>query len=87
MAAEIAKLDPADARNLGTFMSENRGKLEAFRPVLERAFESPLDLVKWDMIRAIPKLRPWATVDRTSRATSATRGCGSPSPSRRNTWG
>jgi phytoene desaturase len=64
MAAEIAKLDPADARNLGTFMSENRGKLQAFRPVLERAFESPLDLVKWDMIRAIPKLRPWATVDR-----------------------
>jgi phytoene desaturase len=64
MAEEVAKLDPADARNLRAFMTENRAKLDAFRPVLERAFEGPLDMVKADMLRAIPMLRPWSTVDR-----------------------
>lgn len=64
MEAEIAKLDPSDARGLRAFMEENRAKLDVFRPVLERAFEGPLDMVKWDMIRAIPLLRPWSTVDR-----------------------
>jgi phytoene desaturase len=64
MAREIAKLDPGDGRNLRAFMMENRAKLEIFRPVLERAFEGPLDMVKWDMLRAIPLLRPWSTVDR-----------------------
>jgi phytoene desaturase len=64
MAAEVAKLDPGDAKNLRAFMRENRAKLDVFRPVLERAFESPLDMVKWDMIRALPLLRPWSTVDR-----------------------
>ncbi|MGG5817628.1 phytoene desaturase family protein [Falsiroseomonas sp. HW251] len=64
MEAELAKFAPGDAKGLRTFMAENRAKLEVFRPVLERAFEGPLDMVKWDMIRALPKLRPWSTVDK-----------------------
>jgi phytoene desaturase len=64
MEAELAKFAPGDARGLRPFMAENRAKLEVFRPVLERAFEGPLDMVKWDMIRALPLLRPWSTVDR-----------------------
>ncbi|MGG5809889.1 phytoene desaturase family protein [Falsiroseomonas sp. CW058] len=64
MEAEIAKLNAADARGLRPFMAENRAKLDIFRPVLERAFETPQDMARWDMIRAIPLLRPWSTVDR-----------------------
>ena len=64
MEAELSKFAPDDAKGLRSFMSENRSKLGAFRPVLERAFESPVDMVKWDMIRALPLLRPWSTVDR-----------------------
>jgi phytoene desaturase len=64
MEAELAKFAPADAKGLRPFMAENRAKLAVFRPVLERAFETPLDMVKWDMIRALPLLRPWSTVDR-----------------------
>jgi phytoene desaturase len=63
MEAELAKFAPDDAKGLRPFIAENRAKLEAFRPVLERAFEGPLDMVKWDMISALPLLRPWATVD------------------------
>lgn len=64
MEAELARFAPADARGLRPFMAENRAKLGAFRPVLERAFEGPLDMVKWDMIKALPLLKPWSTVDR-----------------------
>ncbi|WP_270933756.1 phytoene desaturase family protein [Falsiroseomonas oryzae] len=64
MQAELAKFAPGDAKGLRPFMAENRAKLDVFRPVLERAFEGPLDMVKWDMIRALPLLRPWSTVDR-----------------------
>jgi phytoene desaturase len=64
MEAELAKFAPGDAKGLRGFMAENRAKLDVFRPVLERAFESPLDMVKWDMIKALPLLRPWSTVDR-----------------------
>ncbi len=64
MEAEVAKLNPHDSRGLRSFMEENRAKLAVFRPVLERAFEQPVDMVRWDMIRALPLLRPWSTVDK-----------------------
>lgn len=64
MEAELAKFAPGDAKGLRPFMAENRAKLDVFRPVLERPFVGPLDMVKWDMIRALPLLRPWSTVDR-----------------------
>lgn len=63
MAAEIAKLDPADAARLRDFMLQNRGKLEAFRPVLERGFSSAADLFGLDMLKALPHLRPHLSVD------------------------
>ncbi|WP_237216905.1 phytoene desaturase family protein [Falsiroseomonas oryziterrae] len=64
MEAELARFSPGDAKGLRPFMAENRAKLDVFRPVLERPFVGPLDMVKWDMIRALPLLRPWSTVDR-----------------------
>ncbi len=64
MEAELAKFSPGDAKGLRTYILENRAKLELFRPVLERAFETPRDLARADMIKALPMLRPWSTVDR-----------------------
>ena len=63
MEAEIARLSPGDARGLRPFFAENRRKLEAFRPVLERAFCSPADVVGVDMLRSLRLLRPHRTVD------------------------
>ncbi len=61
---EIAQLAPADARNVRRFLEDNRAKLQAFRPVLEQAFSSPADLVSPAMLAALPKLRPFSSVDR-----------------------
>jgi phytoene desaturase len=60
---EIARLAPADARNVRRFLDDNRAKLEAFRPVLEQAFSSPADLISPAMLAALPKLRPFSSVD------------------------
>ncbi len=61
---EIARIAPADAGNVRRFLEDNRAKLEAFRPVLEQGFSSPADLVSPAMLAALPKLRPFSTVDR-----------------------
>lgn len=60
---EIARLAPDDARNVRRFLDDNRAKLEAFKPVLEQAFSSPADLVSPAMLAALPKLRPFSSVD------------------------
>jgi phytoene desaturase len=64
---EIGRLAPADARNVRRFLADNRTKLESFRPVLEQAFSSPADLVSPAMLAALPKLRPFSSVDRDLR--------------------
>ncbi len=63
MEAEIARLCPADARGLRPFLAENRAKLEAFRPVLERAFCAPSDVFGLDMLRSLKLMRPHRSVD------------------------
>lgn len=63
LAAEIAKVAPADAQNVPRFMEENRKKLELFRPVLEQAFGRPLDVVSPTMLQALPMMRPFSSVD------------------------
>ncbi|MFT8244806.1 phytoene desaturase family protein [Roseomonas sp. BN140053] len=63
MEAEIAKLDPRDARGVRPFLAENRAKLASFRPVLERAFTKAGDVAAMDMLRALPHLRPTRSVD------------------------
>ena len=67
LAAEIARIAPDDARELRGFLAENRAKLHAFRPVLERSFDRLRDLVAPEMLRALPKLRPFTSVDRDLR--------------------
>lgn len=63
MRAEVAKLCPADAANVSRFVAENRVKLESFRPVLESPFLSWRDLLSWDLVKMVPLLRPWASLD------------------------
>ena len=63
MEAEIARINPHDARGVRPFLAENRAKLASFRPVLERAFTKAADVAGIDMLRALPHLRPTRSVD------------------------
>ncbi len=60
---EIAKLSPADAERVPRFVSENRRKLDRFRTVLAQNFDGPRDLLSAGMLRALPLLRPFSSVD------------------------
>ncbi len=62
MRAEIARIAPQDADSFERFMSENRVKLERFRPILESPFGSMLDLLRPKVLKAVPWVRPWRTV-------------------------
>jgi phytoene desaturase len=63
MAAEIAKLSPADAAGLRSYMADNRAKLAAFRPVLERPFHGLADYLAPQVVKGLRYLRPWASVN------------------------
>ncbi|HTZ59110.1 MAG TPA: phytoene desaturase family protein [Acidobacteriaceae bacterium] len=63
MERAIAELSPQDARGFRRFFSDNRNKLEKFMPFLESPFESWRDLAKLDMMRLLPLLRPWHSLD------------------------
>lgn len=63
MAERVAKLNPADGQNVKRFILENRVKLERFRPALESPFQKWTDLVSVEMLKLLPLLRPWASVD------------------------
>jgi phytoene desaturase len=63
MKREMARLCPADAGKLDRFLDENRKKLHGFRPILERPFLGWRDLLSWDLIKMLPMLRPWRSVD------------------------
>ncbi|HEV3385977.1 MAG TPA: phytoene desaturase family protein, partial [Gemmata sp.] len=64
LEAEIAKISLADSPNIHRFLNENRVKLEQFRPALESPFLSWRDLLSWDLIKLLPVLRPWQSLDR-----------------------
>lgn len=63
LQTEVAKLSPADAANVGRFVSETRTKFECFRPVLEKAFHGWRDLFNLSMLKMLPLLRPWQSLD------------------------
>lgn len=64
LESQVASLSPVDAQNLGRFLVDNRKKLEKFRPVLESPFPSWRNLLSWDLIKLLPILRPWQSLDR-----------------------
>lgn len=64
LETEVAKISPNDAPNVRRFLSDNRHKMELFRPCLERHFSGWTDLVRWQLMRLFPTLRPWASLDK-----------------------
>ncbi|HMP60827.1 MAG TPA: phytoene desaturase family protein [Gemmatales bacterium] len=63
MEKAIAALSPEDAPQFRRFLDENRDKLARFRPILEMPFLGFRDLLRPAVLRALPKLRPWNSVD------------------------
>ncbi|MEA2692830.1 MAG: phytoene desaturase [Acidobacteriota bacterium] len=63
MERALAALSPHDALSLGAFLSDNRDKLERFRPCLESPFLSWRDVFTPRMLKLLPQLRPWKSLD------------------------
>jgi phytoene desaturase len=63
MEGQIAGLCPEDARHFRRFLDDNRVKLARFRPCLERPFLGLRDVLCWSMLRLLPLLRPWRSLD------------------------
>ncbi len=61
---EIARISPHDAAHVPAFIDENRRKLTRFSAVLSRAFDGPASLLSPAMLRSLPLLRPFHSVDR-----------------------
>jgi phytoene desaturase len=63
MERAIAALSPADAPAFRRFLDHNRHKLEQFRTCLERPFSSWRDLLSWSMLKMLPLLKPWRSLE------------------------
>jgi phytoene desaturase len=63
MESAIRQLAPADASGLKRFLDDNRDKLQRFKPALESAFLSWRRLLSWDVLKLLPVLRPWRSLD------------------------
>jgi phytoene desaturase len=63
MTAAIAAISPEDAPRFHEFMTHNRNKLERFLPFLQRPFESWRDLLDPEMLKLLPLLAPWRSLD------------------------
>jgi phytoene desaturase len=63
LEAAVARLCPADAPGVRRWLAENRVKLDAFRPVLERPFMRLTDYLTPSMLAALPHMRPHRSVD------------------------
>ena len=63
MERAIGELSPQDANGFHRFFCDNRNKLEKFMPFLESPFESWRDLAKLEMLKMLPLLRPWRSLD------------------------
>jgi phytoene desaturase len=63
MEEGIAALAPADARQFRRFLAENREKLARFQYVLENPFAGWRSMLSVDLLRLLPLLRPWRSLD------------------------
>jgi phytoene desaturase len=63
MKAQIATISPGDASRLENYFRDNREKLERFAPILQSPFESWRDLLTPNMLRMLPLVRPWRSLD------------------------
>ncbi|TWU41844.1 phytoene desaturase family protein [Novipirellula artificiosorum] len=58
MEAQIAQLNPKDVGAFERYLSDNRIKLEKFRPILESPFNTIWDLLRPSVLAALPNLHP-----------------------------
>jgi phytoene desaturase len=63
MREAIRGLAPEDAIYLDKYLSDNRRKLQLFKPALESPFLSWSRLMSWDLMKLLPILRPWRSLD------------------------
>ena len=63
MEQAIAALSPGDASQLQRFMADNRIKMNEFRRVLESPFLGWRDLLSPQLLKVLPLLRPWLSLD------------------------
>ncbi|MEZ6136485.1 MAG: phytoene desaturase family protein [Pirellulaceae bacterium] len=62
MNQRISEFSPADSGAIYRYLDDNREKLRRFRPLLEAAFNSPLDLLSGKVLSALPSLNPWRSL-------------------------
>ena len=63
MAERIAAIAPGDAAGFERYLAENRTKFDAFTPILQRPWERLTDLMSVELMKMLPLVRPWASVD------------------------
>ena len=63
MEQAIAAISPEDAMRFHRFITHNRNKLDKFMPFLQSPFESWKDLAKPGMLKLLPLLSPWKSLD------------------------
>ena len=63
MEAEVARLSPADRGAFTRFMESTREKFSRFAPFLEQPFQSWRDLANPDLLKLMPLLKPWRSLD------------------------
>jgi phytoene desaturase len=63
MEEAVARLSPADRGSFTRFMESTREKFVRFAPFLEKPFESWRDLASPDLLKLMPLLKPWRSLD------------------------
>jgi len=63
MEEAVTRLSPADRGAFTRFMRATREKFSRFAPFLEQPFESWMDLATPDLVRLMPMLKPWKSLD------------------------
>ncbi|NBS31477.1 MAG: phytoene desaturase [Planctomycetia bacterium] len=63
MEAAVAAVSPADRGAFTRFMTETREKFIRFAPFLEQPFERWTDLANPDLLKLVPLLKPWKSLD------------------------
>ena len=63
MEDAVARLSPNDRGSFTRFMTETRKKFVRFAPFLEKPFERWTDLANPDLLKLVPLLKPWKSLD------------------------
>jgi phytoene desaturase len=63
MEEAVARISPEDAKNVRRFLTDNRIKFSEFEPCLQKHFSSWRDVATPRMLRMLPRLRPWQSLD------------------------